>query len=27
MNVDPNEVQKFESLAHRWWDPEGEFRP
>ena len=27
MNVDPHEVQKFESLAHRWWDPDGEFRP
>ena len=27
MNVDPHEIQKFESLAHRWWDPDGEFRP
>lgn len=27
MNVDPAEVEKFSSLAHRWWDPEGEFRP
>ena len=27
MNADPAELQKFESLAHRWWDPEGEFRP
>ncbi len=27
MNVDPKEIQKFEALAHRWWDPEGEFRP
>ncbi|MGD8644777.1 MAG: bifunctional 3-demethylubiquinol 3-O-methyltransferase/2-polyprenyl-6-hydroxyphenol methylase, partial [Chromatiales bacterium] len=26
-NVDPNEVRKFEDLAHRWWDPAGEFRP
>jgi 2-polyprenyl-6-hydroxyphenyl methylase/3-demethylubiquinone-9 3-methyltransferase len=26
-NVDPAELEKFESLAHRWWDPEGEFRP
>ncbi len=25
-NVDHSEVAKFESLAHRWWDPEGEFR-
>jgi 2-polyprenyl-6-hydroxyphenyl methylase / 3-demethylubiquinone-9 3-methyltransferase len=27
MNVDPAEVEKFNQLAHRWWDPEGEFRP
>ena len=27
MNVDPSEIQKFESIAHRWWDPDGEFRP
>lgn len=27
MNVDPAEVEKFNALAHRWWDPEGEFRP
>ena len=27
MNVDPAEVDKFNQLAHRWWDPEGEFRP
>ncbi|RMG50621.1 MAG: bifunctional 2-polyprenyl-6-hydroxyphenol methylase/3-demethylubiquinol 3-O-methyltransferase UbiG [Gammaproteobacteria bacterium] len=26
-NVDPGEVAKFEELAHRWWDPESEFRP
>ncbi len=26
-NVDPLEVEKFSNLAHRWWDPEGEFRP
>ena len=26
-NVDPAELQKFGALAHRWWDPEGEFRP
>jgi 2-polyprenyl-6-hydroxyphenyl methylase / 3-demethylubiquinone-9 3-methyltransferase len=26
-NVDPHEVAKFEDLAHRWWDPQGEFRP
>ncbi|MDG2107698.1 MAG: bifunctional 2-polyprenyl-6-hydroxyphenol methylase/3-demethylubiquinol 3-O-methyltransferase UbiG [Woeseiaceae bacterium] len=27
VNVDPAEVAKFEALASRWWDPEGEFRP
>ena len=27
MNVDPAEVEKFSKLAHRWWDPQGEFRP
>lgn len=27
MNVDPAELQKFSELAHRWWDPHGEFRP
>ena len=26
-NVDPSEIQKFEDLASRWWDPESEFRP
>ncbi|HEV3007714.1 MAG TPA: bifunctional 2-polyprenyl-6-hydroxyphenol methylase/3-demethylubiquinol 3-O-methyltransferase UbiG [Burkholderiales bacterium] len=26
-NVDPAELEKFSNLAHRWWDPEGEFRP
>ena len=26
-NVDPAEIAKFESLAERWWDPEGEFKP
>ena len=26
-NVDPAEVAKFEAMAHRWWDPEGDFRP
>jgi 2-polyprenyl-6-hydroxyphenyl methylase/3-demethylubiquinone-9 3-methyltransferase len=25
-NVDPQEIQKFSALAHRWWDPSGEFR-
>jgi len=27
MNVDPAEVRKFSDLAHRWWDPNSEFRP
>jgi 2-polyprenyl-6-hydroxyphenyl methylase/3-demethylubiquinone-9 3-methyltransferase len=26
-NVDPQELAKFSDLAHRWWDPAGEFRP
>ena len=26
-NVDPGELAKFEAMAGRWWDPEGEFRP
>jgi 2-polyprenyl-6-hydroxyphenyl methylase/3-demethylubiquinone-9 3-methyltransferase len=26
-NVDPAEIEKFSNLAHRWWDPQGEFRP
>ena len=26
-NVDPAELAKFSDLAHRWWDPESEFRP
>jgi 2-polyprenyl-6-hydroxyphenyl methylase / 3-demethylubiquinone-9 3-methyltransferase len=26
-NVDPAEIEKFSKLAHRWWDPQGEFRP
>jgi 2-polyprenyl-6-hydroxyphenyl methylase/3-demethylubiquinone-9 3-methyltransferase len=26
-NVDPAELTKFSDLAHRWWDPESEFRP
>jgi len=26
-NVDDAEIAKFESLASRWWDPEGEFKP
>ena len=27
MNADPRELEKFSALAHRWWDPESEFRP
>lgn len=27
MNADPAELQKFSDLAHRWWDPESEFKP
>ena len=26
-NVDPQEVAKFEALAHRWWDRHSEFKP
>ena len=26
-NVDSAEIDKFDALASRWWDPEGEFRP
>jgi 2-polyprenyl-6-hydroxyphenyl methylase/3-demethylubiquinone-9 3-methyltransferase len=26
-NVDPLELEKFSQLAHRWWDPESEFKP
>jgi 2-polyprenyl-6-hydroxyphenyl methylase/3-demethylubiquinone-9 3-methyltransferase len=27
INADPQELAKFGELAHRWWDPESEFRP
>jgi 2-polyprenyl-6-hydroxyphenyl methylase / 3-demethylubiquinone-9 3-methyltransferase len=27
VNADPQELAKFGDLAHRWWDPNGEFRP
>lgn len=27
MNVDQSEIAKFSALAHRWWDPESEFKP
>lgn len=26
-NSDPAEIAKFEAMAQRWWDPQGEFRP
>lgn len=26
-NVDPSEIKKFEEMASRWWDLEGEFKP
>lgn len=27
INADPVELQKFAALAHRWWDPNSEFKP
>jgi 2-polyprenyl-6-hydroxyphenyl methylase/3-demethylubiquinone-9 3-methyltransferase len=27
INADPAELAKFSELAHRWWDPNSEFRP
>jgi 2-polyprenyl-6-hydroxyphenyl methylase/3-demethylubiquinone-9 3-methyltransferase len=27
INADPAELAKFSDLAHRWWDPDSEFRP
>ena len=27
LNCDPREIAKFEELAARWWDPQGECRP
>jgi 2-polyprenyl-6-hydroxyphenyl methylase / 3-demethylubiquinone-9 3-methyltransferase len=27
LNADPAELAKFSELAHRWWDPESEFKP
>ncbi|MDE3012297.1 MAG: bifunctional 2-polyprenyl-6-hydroxyphenol methylase/3-demethylubiquinol 3-O-methyltransferase UbiG [Pseudomonadota bacterium] len=26
-NRDPAELEKFSALAHRWWDPNSEFKP
>jgi 2-polyprenyl-6-hydroxyphenyl methylase/3-demethylubiquinone-9 3-methyltransferase len=27
LNADAGELAKFSELAHRWWDPDSEFRP
>ena len=27
LNADPIELEKFGDLAHRWWDPNSEFKP
>ena len=27
VNVDPVEIEKFQSIASRWWDPQSEFKP
>lgn len=27
INVDPVEIEKFQSIASRWWDTESEFKP
>jgi 2-polyprenyl-6-hydroxyphenyl methylase/3-demethylubiquinone-9 3-methyltransferase len=27
LNADPQELAKFSELAHRWWDPNSEFKP
>ena len=27
VNVDPIEIEKFQSIATRWWDPQSEFKP
>jgi 2-polyprenyl-6-hydroxyphenyl methylase/3-demethylubiquinone-9 3-methyltransferase len=27
INVDPIEIEKFQSIASRWWDPQSEFKP
>jgi 2-polyprenyl-6-hydroxyphenyl methylase/3-demethylubiquinone-9 3-methyltransferase len=26
-NVDPEEIARFDAVAARWWDPDGEMRP
>ena len=27
LNLDPREIDKFDGLAQRWWDPDGDFKP
>ncbi len=27
INADQNELEKFSQLAHRWWDPNSDFKP
>ena len=27
INADPIELEKFSQLAHKWWDPNSEFKP
>lgn len=27
LNIDPAEIAKFEAMANRWWDKQGEFKP
>lgn len=27
LNVDPNEIAKFDKMADSWWDPDGDFKP
>jgi len=27
INADPLKLEKFSQLAHRWWDPNSEFKP
>ena len=26
-NLDPEEIKKFNDIAEKWWDLEGEFKP
>ena len=27
MNINDNEVQKFNDISYSWWDPDGPFKP